>query len=457
MSEHNTTEFGSGATPPDPFTALRAVDAPGWSDPVAPDPEFARALRDRLERGATLPEGVVMSGTTIATAPEATTPAETPEAETPTVERPGALPYLVIAGAHEAIDWYREHLGARLRGEPIVMDDGRIGHAELEMGDGVIYLADEFPDMGLTAPTPGHVSVSLMMAVADTDVAVATAERGGAAVTREPYEGYGHRTGTIVDPFGHRWMLTGPSKIVAGAPEAATGIRQGDIVYMSLQTPSTERAARFYGAVLGWQYDPDSRQVTNLGHRLGLSDTPGYGEPGSIYCVYAVDDFSAAREAVIAAGGQAGDVSSVARDAVRVIDCVDDQGVAFSVHVAEPGTPRPDQHPRGVGEMSYLTVHTADSARFRAFYGAALGWTFHGGRIDDGWEVDEVRPQVGIAGGAETPASVPMWNVADMDAAVERVRAAGGRVVADPEHQAYGIMALCADDQGAQFYLGQLF
>ncbi|MFW0794027.1 VOC family protein [Gordonia sp. CPCC 205515] len=445
MSEHNATEFGSGTTPPDPFTALRAVDMPGWSDPVAPEPEFARALRDRLERGATLPQGVVMSDTTIASAPET---------DTPTVERPGALPYLAIAGAREAIDWYVEHLDATLRGEPILMDDGRIGHAELEMGSGVIYLADEFPDLGLTAPAPGRVSVSLMLPVDDTDRAVAAAERGGAAVTREPFEGYGNRTGTIVDPFGHRWMLTGPSKTGASV---ANLIQRGDVAYMSLQTPSIERAARFYGAVLGWEVDRETRQVTNLGHRMGLSEIPGYGESGTIYCVYAVDDFVTARDAVIAAGGEAGEVSSVARDAVQVLDCVDDQGVKFSVHVPEPGTPRPDQHARGVGEMSYLTVHTADSARFRAFYGTALGWTFRAGRIDDGWEVDDVRPQVGVAGGAETPVAVPMWNVADMDGAVERVRAAGGRVITEPDSQAYGIMALCADDQGAEFYLGQLF
>lgn len=446
MSEHNTTEFGRGTTPPDPFTTLRAVDTPGWSDPIAPEPEFARALRDRLERGATLPEGVVMSDTIIAAAPET---------DTPVVERPGALPYLAIAGARAAIDWYVDHLGAHLRGEPIVMDDGRIGHAELEVGGGAIYLADEFPDMGLTAPTPGHVSVSLMLAVDDTDVAVAAAERGGASVTREPVEGYGARSGTIVDPFGHRWMLTGPSK--AGAGAAANRIQHGDVVYMSLQTSDTARAARFYGAVLGWDYDPETRQVTNLGHRLGLSATPGYGEQGSLYCVYAVDDFTAAREAIIAAGGQAGEVSTVARDATQVIDCVDDQGVAFSVHVADPGTPRPDQHPRGIGEMSYLTVHTPSSERFRTFYGSALGWTFHGGRIDDGWEVDDVRPQVGIAGGAEMARTVPMWNVADIDAAIDRLRSAGGRVITEPARQAYGIMALCADDQDGEFYLGQLF
>ncbi len=443
MSEHNTTDRGR-ATPPEPFAVLRAADTPGWSDPVAPDDEFARALRDRLERGATLPQGVVMSTTTIDTI-------SGPAA--PTVERPGALPYLTVADARAATDWYTAHLGARLRGEPIVMDDGRIGHAEVEIGGGAIYLADEFADIGLSAPAPGAVSVSLMLPVDDTDAALQTARRGGAIVQREPYEAHGTRGATIIDPFGHRWMLTGPSKAQAPAPER---IRPGDIVYVSLQTSDVARAARFYDAVLGWEYDPATRQVTNLGHRLGISGAGGYGAPGTLYCVYAVDDFDAARAAILTAGGQAGEVTE-AGDGVPVLDAVDDQGVAFSVHVPAPGEARPDQHPRGVGEMSYLTVHTPSSARFRDFYGAALGWTFHGGRIDDGWEVDEVHPQVGIAGGADRSVTIPMWNVADMDAAVDRVRAAGGRVIDEPSRAPYGITARCADDQGAEFYLGQLF
>ncbi|MCH5645415.1 VOC family protein [Gordonia sp. ABSL49_1] len=438
----NNTEFPD--TSGDPLRILRGVDS-GFDDPVAPDAAFADALRDRLRRGATLPEGVIMS-TTVETV-------SAPTQSEPVVERPGALPYLTVADARAAIDWYVANLDARLRGEPIVMEDGTIGHAELEMGGGVVYLAGEFADMGLRAPTPGHVSVSLMLAVDDTDAAVARAGRGGASVTREPYEGYGNRTGTIIDPFGHRWMLTGPSK---SAVAASDRIAQGDLVYMSLQTPDAARAARFYRAVLGWEYDPASRQVTNLGHRLGISEAGDYGN-NTLYCVYAVDDFGSAREAIIAAGGAVGSIDEVSSDGARVLDAVDDQGVRFSVHVPDPAAPRSPQHPRGIGEMSYLTVLTPDSARLRAFYGSVLGWEFHPGRIDDGWEVDDVRPQIGIGGGADTSVAVPMWIADDVEAAVERVRDAGGRVIDEPQRAPYGVTARCADDQGAEFYLGQLF
>ena len=70
------------------------------------------------------------------------------------------------------------------------MDDGRIGHAELQIGDGVLYLADEYPELGLKAPDPQAISVSLMLHVADTDVTLERARERGAR-QREPYENYG--------------------------------------------------------------------------------------------------------------------------------------------------------------------------------------------------------------------------------------------------------------------------
>ena len=112
------------------------------------------------------------------------------------------------------------------------MDDGRIGHAEIAIADGVLYLADEYPELGLKAPAPGAVSVSLMLHVADTDAALQRAREHGATVEREIYENYGTRNATIIDPFGHRWMLSGP---LAGT---VAGIRHGDIGYVSVWTPT---------------------------------------------------------------------------------------------------------------------------------------------------------------------------------------------------------------------------
>ncbi|MEU2004805.1 VOC family protein [Rhodococcus sp. NPDC019627] len=123
---------------------------------------------------------------------------------------PGAVPYLTVRRGTEAVEWYSAVFGARVVGEPIVLDDGRIGHVELQLPTGMIYLAEEFPEMGLTAPESGSTSVSLMLAVDDPDAVLLSARDAGGTVERWISEGHGHRNATLIDPFGHRWMLVGP-------------------------------------------------------------------------------------------------------------------------------------------------------------------------------------------------------------------------------------------------------
>lgn len=124
--------------------------------------------------------------------------------------RAGALPYLTVARARDAIDWYTRVFGASLSAEPIMMDDGRVGHAELTFPGGMIYLAEEFPELGLVAPHREAVSVSLMLEVDDTDSVLTRARLAGGAVERWINESHGTRNATLLDPFGHRWMLVGP-------------------------------------------------------------------------------------------------------------------------------------------------------------------------------------------------------------------------------------------------------
>jgi predicted enzyme related to lactoylglutathione lyase len=102
-----------------------------------------------------------------------------------------------------------------------------------------------------------------------------------------------------------------------------------------------------------------------------------------------------------------------------------------------------------------VTYEVPDSAVFRDFYARVLHWTFEPGRINDGWQVVTAHPMAGAAGGSPHPTTVPMWTVADIDAAVARVREAGGTVLQEPAQQPYGITAECTDDQGSRFYLGQ--
>jgi PhnB protein len=117
-------------------------------------------------------------------------------------------PYLIINGAARGLEFYKAALGAteRMRLE---MPGGKIGHAEIQFGDSVVMLADEFPQMGAHSPQHHHGSpVSLHLYVTDVDAVVARAVQHGAQVQR-PVQNqfYGDRSGTIVDPFGHTWNI----------------------------------------------------------------------------------------------------------------------------------------------------------------------------------------------------------------------------------------------------------
>ncbi len=118
-------------------------------------------------------------------------------------------PYLVISGAAKAIDWYKQAFGAQ---QTLRMEDpttGKIGHAELKIGDSYIMLADEYPDMGYRSPkTLGGAGISLLLYVKDVDGTVKQAVDAGAKLDRPLQDQfYGDRTGTIQDPFGHVWTI----------------------------------------------------------------------------------------------------------------------------------------------------------------------------------------------------------------------------------------------------------
>jgi PhnB protein len=120
----------------------------------------------------------------------------------------GATPYLCVNGAARALDFYKQAFGAR---EVMRMPhpDGRIGHAEIRIGDAPIMLADEFPEMDFRSPTSlGGTPVNLFIYVADVDRVVSQAESAGAKVTRPVADQfYGDRVGVLKDPFGHSWSF----------------------------------------------------------------------------------------------------------------------------------------------------------------------------------------------------------------------------------------------------------
>ncbi len=121
---------------------------------------------------------------------------------------PVLIPSLAIDGAAAAIDFYCDVLGATVR---MRMDGppGKVAHAELQFGDSVLMLADEFPDMDYRGPKAiGGTPVTLSVYVEDVDAVFARALQAGARELR-PVEDqfYGDRSGQFEDPFGHRWNV----------------------------------------------------------------------------------------------------------------------------------------------------------------------------------------------------------------------------------------------------------
>ena len=117
-------------------------------------------------------------------------------------------PYLVMRDAAQAIDFYERAFGATELFR-FSAPDGKIGHAEIKVGDSVIMLADEMPDMGYRGPqTLGGAAVSLMMYVEDVDRQFQRAVNAGAKVKQQVTDQfYGDRSGTLEDPFGHVWTI----------------------------------------------------------------------------------------------------------------------------------------------------------------------------------------------------------------------------------------------------------
>ncbi|HEY3468046.1 MAG TPA: VOC family protein [Amycolatopsis sp.] len=286
---------------PEPFDALRRP-----SERVRPDPDFVAELRDNLRR-------LILNGA------DMTTTSEAPAGQ---AELRSLTPYLAVSDARAALDFYVEVFGATRRGDPIVMDDGRIGHAELAIGDAVLMLAEEHPEIGHVAPHEGGASVRVE--VPDVDASVARALDRGATLIREVTDSPYGRGGSFRDPFGQRWLVSQAPARSAGPKPA----RHGEAMYFTFQVPEDEAAKRFYGAVLGWQFSPgsvpDAWSFSGPGLEGGLW---GGDRQVGWKLMYAVDNLDAALTRVREQGGQAGEVEH--HPYGTTADCTDNQGIEF--------------------------------------------------------------------------------------------------------------------------------
>lgn len=123
-------------------------------------------------------------------------------------DRPRLGPYITVRDGGAAIEFYRRAFGA-VETNRMSDPNGKVGHAELRIGDAVMMLSDEFPEYGARSPeTIGGSPVMLHLYVEDVDAVVESAVAAGATLA-EPVadQFYGDRGGKLVDPFGHRWWI----------------------------------------------------------------------------------------------------------------------------------------------------------------------------------------------------------------------------------------------------------
>jgi predicted enzyme related to lactoylglutathione lyase len=270
--------------------------------------------------------------------------------------------------------------------------------------------------------------------VSDADAVTERARAASGVVEREPADSPYGRMATVRDPFGHRWMFSGPA-------QAARRGASGDVGYFALWVEDVDRAAQFYAAVLGWDFvteGPTRRRATNAPYRTELTALaemrsaawPDRATP-TAFCARQVEDLDAAADRIRAAGGR----TQPRRHGI--LDCADDQGLPFSIF--DDGETYPS------GDLAYLTVEVPSIEAAVRFHERVFDWTFRPGSHPDGRQVD----------GPTEPVIVPMFAVDDITAAVERVRGAGG-TASDPQRYPYGTTSDCVDDQGLRFYLGEL-
>lgn len=339
-----------------PFDQLRMDDTLAAS----PDPRFAARLRAEVEAALapeiTLParkaDATMSDRTTEST--ESITAAESAESITAaessaTATSPGRqliVPYLAVDDAAGALEWYRDALGA-VELMRYTADDGRIGHAEIEVHGAHLYLSDAYPEIGVVAPSTAEgSSVALHLDVQNVDHVHDRAVGAGAISQRGPADQtHGSRTATLVDPYGHRWMLSTqiaspsveeidaaePGFEVTGAGGEGSPVAPIQLGYFTIRTDDIGRAAAFYSAIFGWNVDPVNGHVSNCDLPFGFEDQ--YYDGVNLWMKVRDPDPVIAR--VLELGGEI--VADTDNPSGRAIECRDDQGRRFDLHQPAPG------------------------------------------------------------------------------------------------------------------------
>lgn len=271
--------------------------------------------------------------------------------------------YLCAKGAADAIAFYVDIFGAQEVGDRIIdQSDGRVGHATFQIGDTRLMIADEYPEIGVLSPaTIGGSAVMLNAYVDDVDDVYARAVAAGATGLREPADQfYGSRSGSILDPWGHRWSLEtmiegrelpvmegfdlvpseGSAPDTPAMTERARELLHGpaQLGYFTMRVADLGRARAFFGALFDWQVEDGSQasggHIANIDPPGGLSSEVGE----SVILYFQVPDVAAAAERVRALGGTVRSMTDYASGGNA--ECTDDQGTRFDLFQPIPGYER---------------------------------------------------------------------------------------------------------------------
>jgi PhnB protein len=181
-------------------------------------------------------------------------------------------PYLAIKNAAKALEFYKTAFGAT-ETYKLMMPDGRLGHAEISIGDSVIMMSDEFPEYGGNAPeTLGGSPVSIHLYVEDVDAFFKKALAAGAK-ERKPVtdQFYGDRTGQLEDPFGHLWWVATHKEDVA--PEEIQKRAEGDVCSEEIKRAERTTAQRpVWSRFRRGNQDQQSKYLKHIFGFIGFTD-----------------------------------------------------------------------------------------------------------------------------------------------------------------------------------------
>jgi predicted enzyme related to lactoylglutathione lyase len=224
--------------------------------------------------------------------------------------------------------------------------------------------------------------------------------------------------------------------------------------YYVLHVPDSVRAKAFYADVLGWKTG-DGDDPTGYHHVEGSSPAGGISGGATktgVTAYFVVEDATAAANKIRDLGGRSPEPTK--SPSGWSATCTDDQGGEFAIY--QPSAeyrevePKPDD-----GDLFYYVLQVADDERAKHFYGELFGWTFSAGSHPHGWNIEGVVPPGGLLGAGEPGPISLYFQVTDLDAALERVRRAGG-TPGEKQSNSSGWHADCVDDQGLRFSLGSL-